>query len=376
MSVDFGRLDGNVIPSHSVSFIRVSENSISLTGPISELNALLDSPAPGMGIQIDASYAPSDSVTLTIAVTDVGNPSGMLETEQKLINITPVANSVTLSIAADDNDIKNIYSSVTASNNGIALSGIVAALTDVHEELSLELSDIPTGASVKTSSGTLVPVGGKLIVPASEIDSISIVGTQEGAHTIQLTAISMETDGSTAESVPIDINLTVTADGSNIDNSLLGQDSRLLGSDEGIELYAGAGDDRIVGGAGGDTLDGGLGSDMLTGGEGEDIFIWNEIDGGVTDTITDFNVAEGDKIDLREVLTELKQENVDMNTLLAQLDANLIDGDDIKLNVHPDGSAGQTILVEDLGLQIDFSNMDSSQIISTLIDNNIILNGQ
>lgn len=376
VSVDFGRLDVNLIPAHSVSFIRVSESSISLTGPISELNALLDSPASGMGIQIDASYAPSDSVTLTIAVTDVGNPSGMLETEQKLINITPVANSVTLSIAADDNDIKNIYSSVTASNNGIALSGIVAALTDVHEELSLELSDIPAGASVKTSSGTLVPVGGKLVVPASEIDSISIVGAQEGAHTIQLTAISMETDGSTAESVPIDINLTVTADGSNIDNSLLGQDSRLLGSDEGIELYAGAGDDRIVGGAGVDTLDGGLGSDMLTGGEGEDIFIWNEIDGGVTDTITDFNVAEGDKIDLREVLTELKQENVDMNTLLAQLDANLIDGDDIKLNVHPDGSAGQTILVEDLGLQIDFSNMDSSQIISTLIDNNIILNGQ
>ncbi|MDA0117703.1 type I secretion C-terminal target domain-containing protein [Vibrio sp. T11.5] len=94
--------------------------------------------------------------------------------------------------------------------------------------------------------------------------------------------------------------------------------------------------------------------------------------------MTDFSIAEGDQIDLREVLPELKQANVDMDTLLSHLDAKLVDGDDIELNVHPDGNGNgeQTILVEDLGQQIDFNSMDSSQIISTLLDQHIIVHDQ
>ncbi|AIU68525.1 autotransporter adhesin [Vibrio coralliilyticus] len=389
LSVDFGQLNVTIPAGSSITATPSSGSSITLTGTIGELNALLDSPSAGTGVTFDATHAPSDSVMLTITATDSGNPSGMVmsETTQKPITITPVANAPTLSIAPDNNYVKNINASLTASNNGIALLGIVAALTDVHEALSLELSGLPAGSTVETSSGTLVPVGGKVVVPADDIDSVSIVGAQEGSHTIQLTAVSTETDSSTAESAPIDINLNVTSDISDIDVSSSSQDNQLLGSDEGIELQAGSGDDRIEGGAGNDTLiggagddilDGGLGSDILTGGTGEDTFIWHEIDDGATDTITDFSIAEGDQIDLREVLPELKQANVDMDTLLSHLDAKLVDGDDIELNVHPDGNGNgeQTILVEDLGQQIDFNSMDSSQIISTLLDQHIIVHDQ
>ncbi|WP_461519793.1 VCBS domain-containing protein, partial [Porticoccus sp.] len=74
----------------------------------------------------------------------------------------------------------------------------------------------------------------------------------------------------------------------------------------GSSQYTGTdGDDSISGGTGDDTLVGGLGSDILTGGDGADTFIWNTGDeaGAPTDTITDFNAAEGDVLDFSSLLT-------------------------------------------------------------------------
>lgn len=138
LSVDFGQLNVTLPAGSSITATPPSGSSITLTGTIGELNALLDSPSAGTGVTFDATHASSDSVMLTITATDSGNPSGMVmsETTQKPITITPVANAPTLSIAADNNYVKNINASLTASNNGIALLGIVAALTDVHEVLS------------------------------------------------------------------------------------------------------------------------------------------------------------------------------------------------------------------------------------------------
>ena len=60
-------------------------------------------------------------------------------------------------------------------------------------------------------------------------------------------------------------------------------------------LYGGAGDDELRGGKGDDILYGGSGDDTLTGGKGADIFVLNT-DATGTDTITDFNANDGDKI--------------------------------------------------------------------------------
>ncbi|MBX9775705.1 MAG: cadherin domain-containing protein [Xanthobacteraceae bacterium] len=74
-----------------------------------------------------------------------------------------------------------------------------------------------------------------------------------------------------------------------------------------VELRGGAGDDLLAAGvtgvvsdilngeAGDDILDGGAGDDGLTGGSGADTFVIGA--GGGIDLITDFNAAEGDKID-------------------------------------------------------------------------------
>lgn len=55
------------------------------------------------------------------------------------------------------------------------------------------------------------------------------------------------------------------------------------------------GDDLLAGGGGNDTLAGGTGLDELRGGVGADVFGFSSPNQGL-DTITDFNISEGDKI--------------------------------------------------------------------------------
>ncbi|MDC5705313.1 type I secretion C-terminal target domain-containing protein [Vibrio europaeus] len=101
-----------------------------------------------------------------------------------------------------------------------------------------------------------------------------------------------------------------------------------------------------------------------------DTFVWNEIDDGSLDTIKDFSVSEGDKIDLREVLPELKSGSLDMDTLLEHLEVK-VDGDNVELHVHPagEGTQDQGILVENLVHQLDsgFSGMSHEDMVSSLL---------
>lgn len=84
-----------------------------------------------------------------------------------------------------------------------------------------------------------------------------------------------------------------------------GNDS-LTGGDADDKLYGGVGDDELDGGEGNDVLVGGRGADTLTGGLGDDIFLLDVIEPGansasvaddVYDTITDFESGD-DKIQL------------------------------------------------------------------------------
>jgi len=76
------------------------------------------------------------------------------------------------------------------------------------------------------------------------------------------------------------------------------------------KLYGNAGNDILLGGTGKDLLDGGDGNDILMGGKGDDTligglggdtFVWKAGDTG-SDVIKDFKAAEGDRIDLRDLL--------------------------------------------------------------------------
>ena len=73
-------------------------------------------------------------------------------------------------------------------------------------------------------------------------------------------------------------------------------DDELRGDTGEDALFGGRGADFLHGGEGADTLSGGEGADTLTGGAGADLFLIQT--GSLTDTITDFNQTEGDRIDL------------------------------------------------------------------------------
>lgn len=81
-------------------------------------------------------------------------------------------------------------------------------------------------------------------------------------------------------------------------------DDAYTGGAKNDVLNGGAGDDTLIGGKGNDKLTGGAGADTLTGSAGKDQFIFKSIADSTpdaTDTITDFNGKQGDRINLKAI---------------------------------------------------------------------------
>ncbi|MGR5130828.1 retention module-containing protein [Vibrio alfacsensis] len=386
LSVDEGVLRVETPAGSGVTIGRGMSGEVMLMGTPDNINAVISSTNSGLGVFVDAGDVSSSSITLSVKAEDNGvyfeNETGTaLDAIQDFtINITPVADAPTLGIDPKFNYIRQITASQTVSNQGLALVGIMAALTDVDEVLSLELTDVPVGAMVSSgiSPSNITFDGSTWIVPADEIDTLQIEGVDIGLHTMTLTAVSTESNGSQAQSTPLQINLQVTHDGDDINLSSAEDDSYLIGDDTGILLNGGDGNDLIVGGDGDDIIIGGLGSDILTGGQGSDTFKWtvDSVESGAADTITDFTVSE-DTIDLCEVISDLNDSAIDMDELLVQIQADYdASTEAVSLNITTDANVHQTIVVENLGDAIDFNGMSSNDIVESLLHNNIIANGE
>ncbi|ODZ36375.1 RTX toxin [Vibrio parahaemolyticus] len=358
-----------------------------LMGTLSQLNAVLTSTDPNVGVFVDASDVNSSAISLTVTADDNGiyyeNSTGTsLQTTKTFdINVTPVADKPTLAFDANFNYIQRITASQSASFQGVALVGIIAALTDLDEVLALEVTGVPRGATLTsdatTSSISFDSATSTWTVPADEIDTLHIDNVRQGDHDITLTAVSTESNGDQAFSDPIDISINVTSNNRDIDVSSETEDNLLLGSDRGISLIGGAGDDRIIGGDGDDILIGGLGSDILTGGGGNDIFKWTQdtVDEGAVDTITDFTLNE-DTIDLKDVIADLNDPMAGIDELLAHIQADYdATTDNVSLSITTDANVHQTIVVENLGQAIDFNGLSSNEIVESLLNRGVIDNG-
>jgi Ca2+-binding RTX toxin-like protein len=98
-----------------------------------------------------------------------------------------------------------------------------------------------------------------------------------------------------------------------VPNLMNGNNSITITNKEGIQIDAGAGKDTVIGAIGNDTIVGGAGSDKLTGGKGTDTFSFSNADfytentnGELifkksADTITDFNLKDGDVLDFGDL---------------------------------------------------------------------------
>ncbi|MEZ9623674.1 tandem-95 repeat protein [Vibrio sp. 10N.261.55.F6] len=136
-------------------------------------------------------------------------------------------------------------------------------------------------------------------------------------------------------------------------------DDELSGGEGNDILYGQGGDDTLDGGLGDDFLFGGEGSDTLTGGEGADLFAWLDGDlDGSADVIKDFDVNEGDKIDLSELFEELDSSEID--SLLG----------DIKDSVSSNGNGGSVVTVTKGGdsVSIEFEGVATDDLANYLFD--------
>ncbi|ELV8691889.1 VWA domain-containing protein [Vibrio vulnificus] len=144
---------------------------------------------------------------------------------------------------------------------------------------------------------------------------------------------------------------------------------QLYGGEGNDGLRGGSGKDTLDGGAGNDILVGGLGNDILTGGDGADIFKWVDME-TARDRVTDFNVSQGDKLDLADLFDDMSKADID--TLLADLGSGDNQGavGNVSISVSDDASASHlTIVKGGQTLTIDFDGATAADITSSLMDN-------
>ncbi|EJL6337370.1 retention module-containing protein [Vibrio cholerae] len=385
LSISEGILSVQAPAGSSVAVSYALDGSVILEGSPEAINALLNHSDSAYGLFVDAAAIGGTQINLTVTAQDMGvyfeNASGMALEESKTypIQVNPVANAPSLSMNPAFGYAQQIYANQSVSAQGIALLGAIAALTDLHETLSLRVDHLPAGASLSSTAGSVTDLGnGRWEVSPDALESLKVVGLDEGVHTLSLTALSTESDGSSAPSAnSIDYRIEIAADGSLLDHRSATDDSLLVADNSGMTLLSGSGDDFVQGGAGDDVLVGGLGADILVGGTGADMFKWT-LDGvdDKVDHIRDFNVSEGDSIDLIDVVQDLGN-HLTMEQLLNnlsvsnQLTAQVVDND-VTLQVTTDNQVQQTIVIENLATQIDFTGMSSLDIIGTLLDQNLL----
>ncbi len=146
-----------------------------------------------------------------------------------------------------------------------------------------------------------------------------ITNETSGNDTVEVAFTASLTDAKFAdiENVTLTGLAAINATGNSQDNALIGNDgaNTLDGGAGNDTLNGNAGNDILSGGNDHDTLIGGLGNDILTGGLGADTFVWNLADKGVNgrpalDKVTDFNLADGDILDLHDLLVNESSANI------------------------------------------------------------------
>jgi len=118
-----------------------------------------------------------------------------------------------------------------------------------------------------------------------------------------------------------------------------GEGNDLLIGGAGEDILAGdSGNDLLIGGADSDELLGGSGDDTLLGGDGPDTFVWLEGDTG-TDHIKDFDLNEGDTLDLSDLLSLSNETSLDSYLDFEQ------SGGDTTITVHAQGGSEITQVI-------------------------------
>lgn len=164
---------------------------------------------------------------------------------------------------------------------GTTLSGVTFSVTVNMTAGNVKL-DLVNGAVLQSSASLTLGTG---------IQSASLLGS--ASLTLTGNAAGNTLTGNRA-------NNTISGlEGNDVLRTGQGND-RLFGDGGRDTLLGGSGQDTLRGGLGSDRLSGDAGNDLLTGDAGADRFVFNQ--GTGSDKITDFDLAEGDRLVLNAAL--------------------------------------------------------------------------
>jgi Ca2+-binding RTX toxin-like protein len=135
------------------------------------------------------------------------------------------------------------------------------------------------------------------------------------------------------------------------------------GTDASQTLAGGDFNDTLNGMGGNDQLYGNGGNDTLTGGAGADTFHFRDIGPASVDTITDFSVAQGDRLDLSGLL--------DVHAIASHVSdyVRFVDsGSDLSVQIDTDGTAGGATWTDVAILTGDAGQLPVLQVGATVIN--------
>lgn len=297
LSVGFGKLtvgSGN----SGVSVTNNGTMSVTLVGTLAEINALLAGGGSGLSAKTVTYLADSDtppgSTVLTMVVNDGANNGtggALTATDTATINIAAV-NDATSYIA------DHVYTNAASGGNSSIPEWALLFNDDKDNLLDL--------TQVKNASG---------------FDSIALSGSN-------ILINDNNTEGGTFEYRvgSTDVSVNLYRDSNDMDGS--------NGNDIIIDVLGGNTD--LDGNGGNDILIGNSGIDTMTGGSGADVFVIgaDSVSVGIHDIITDYDMAQGDVIDLSEILSGLAS-----NTALESGYVKLVqNGGNAELQVDTDGA--------------------------------------
>ncbi|WP_268944885.1 cadherin-like domain-containing protein [Pseudomonas sp. KNUC1026] len=206
----------------------------------------------------------------------------------------------------------------TDQNQGTDLSSLNNYDTSGHAALNVTLDNLSSVIASKTvtaqPANDVINGGEGNDILFGDTIFFNGINPADGLGTSVIKAYVAEKVGHTASDSEIYTYIKGHLGEFNLGSS--GGDDTLNGGNGNDILFGQAGNDTLNGGNGDDILIGGKGNDILTGGDGADTFMWLRGDLNVdttdskgavqkgADVITDFSNAQGDTIDLTDLLKD------------------------------------------------------------------------
>ncbi len=243
------------------------------------------------------------------------------------------------------------------------------------------ISSRGNAVSIKADGSFLYKVDNGYVTPGTETFNYTVTdgngGTDTASATIRVALPAGATNGTSGkdETSGTAFDNIMFGNGGNDRFYGLGGSDRLYGDDGDDKLFGDAGNDFLYGGSGIDTLSGGAdkdllvggrGADSLEGGTGADTFKFTVVEAGVFDTVKDFKITQGDKLDISDILDGYDPLTSAI-TDFVRIDQS---GKNSILSIDKDGAAnGSTfvqvaLLVGATGLNDEQSQMDKGTLIA------------